>query len=134
MSAAAAMSKMEIVSFGADDIENLMSNMTADEIDGLAFGAVELDKTGKVLAYNAVEGDITGRDPKAVLGKNFFKEVAPCTNTDAFFGKFREGVANDNLNTMFQYTFDYNMKPTKVKVHMKKALTGDSYWVFVKRV
>jgi len=30
--------------------------------------------------------------------------------------------------------FDYNMAPTKVKVHMKKALVGDTFWVFVKRV
>jgi len=26
------------------------------------------------------------------------------------------------------------MKPTKVQVHMKRALQGDSYWVFVKRL
>jgi photoactive yellow protein len=35
---------------------------------------------------------------------------------------------------MIEYTFNYQMKPTKVKVHMKKALVGDSYWVFVKRL
>ncbi|WP_281256387.1 hypothetical protein [Arsukibacterium tuosuense] len=33
------------------------------------------------------------------------------------------------MNTMFEYTFDYEMKPTRVKVHMKKAMVGDSYWV-----
>jgi photoactive yellow protein len=35
---------------------------------------------------------------------------------------------------MFEYVFDCRMAPTKVKIHMKKALVGDSYWIFVKRL
>ena len=125
---------MDIVKFGQDDIENTLSKMQDQDLDNLAFGAIELDKNGNILQYNAAEGDITGRDPAEVKGKNFFKEVAPCTNTDEFYGKFKEGVDSGNLNTLFEYVFDYNMMPTKVKVHMKKALSGDSYWVFVKRL
>jgi photoactive yellow protein len=119
--------------FGADDIANAMANLSETEIDGLAFGAVELDGDGVILKYNAAEGDITGRDPKDAIGKNFFTEVAPCTRSPEFYGQFREGVKSGNLNTIFEYTFDYNMAPTKVKIHMKKSLSGDSYWVFVKR-
>jgi hypothetical protein len=61
-----------------------------------------VDASGTILKYNATEGAITGRDPKAVLGRNFFRDVAPCT--------------------------------TKVKVHMKRALSGETFWIFVKRV
>ncbi len=125
---------MEVVSFGSDDIENSLAKMSDGDLDKVAFGAIELDKNGSIIKYNAAEGDITGRDPKAVIGKNFFKEGAPCTNSPEFQGRFAEGVKNGNLNAMFEYTFDYNMTPTKVKVHMKKALSGESYWVFVKRV
>ncbi len=125
---------MEIVRFGSDDIENVLSKMDAGELDSLAFGAVQLDKEGNILSYNAAESEITGRSPEEVMGKNFFTQVAPCTNTDEFFGKFREGVESGNLNNLFEYVFDYKMTPTKVQVHMKKALQGDSYWVFVKRV
>lgn len=125
---------MEIVKFGQDDIENSLSKMNDKDLDGLAFGAIQLDQDGNILQYNAAEGDITGRDPEEVKGKNFFREVAPCTNTDEFYGKFKKGVESGELNTLFEYTFDYNMMPTKVKVHMKKALSGDSYWVFVKRL
>ena len=125
---------MEVVSFGSDNIENKLANMGDGDLDGLAFGAIQLDSNGKILQYNSAEGDITGRDPKSVIGKNFFKEVAPCTDSPEFEGRFREGVKNGDLNTMFEYTFDYKMAATKVKVHMKKALTGDSYWIFVKRV
>ncbi len=125
---------MEHVAFGSEDIENSLAKMDDSQLDNLAFGAIQLDAEGNILQYNAAEGDITGRDPKQVIGKNFFKDVAPCTDSPEFSGKFKEGVASGNLNTMFEYTFDYQMTPTKVKVHMKKALSGDSYWVFVKRV
>lgn len=108
--------------------------MDDSQLDDLAFGAVQLDAKGTIISYNQAEGEITGRDPDDVKGKNFFTEVAPCTNTDEFFGKFKEGVASGNLNNLFEYVFDYQMAPTKVQVHMKKALQGDSYWVFVKRL
>ena len=90
-------------------------------------------RSGKILKYNAAEGDITGRKSTDVIGKNFFTDVAPCTDTPEFSGKFKEGVASGNLNVMFEYKFDYKMLPTKVKVHMKSALDGNSYWIFVKR-
>jgi len=125
---------LDIVRFGAQDIENILAGMTSEELDQLAFGAIQLDGEGNVLAYNAIEGEITGRDPQAVLGRNFFTEVAPCTNTDEFYGKFIAGVRTGSLNTLFEYVFDYQMKPTKVQVHMKRSLQGDTYWVFVKRL
>ena len=125
---------LNIVGFGKADIENVLSKMTAKEVDELAFGAVQLDAKGTILQYNAAEASITGRDAKAAIGKNFFREVAPCTSTPRFKGLFDKGVREGDLNTMFEYTFDYNMQPTKVKIHMKKAIAGDSYWIFVKRL
>ncbi|SHE34771.1 photoactive yellow protein [Modicisalibacter ilicicola DSM 19980] len=125
---------MEILSFGADNIENSLARMSSQQLDKVAFGAIQLDKNGTILKYNAAEGDITGRKPSEVIGKNFFRDVAPCTNRPEFKGRFDTGVKSDSLNTLFEYTFDHDMKPTKVKVHMKKALSDDSYWVFVKRL
>ncbi len=125
---------MKTVVFGKSDVENVLGKMNDAQLNKLAFGAIELDASGRIVKYNAVEGAITGRDPKAVVGKNFFTEVAPCTNRPEFKGVFDEGVRNKNLNTMFEYVFDHQMKPTKVKIHMKQAITGASYWIFVKRV
>lgn len=125
---------MEIVKFGSDDIDNTMAQLGDNRVNDLAFGAIKLDKDGNILVYNEAEGAITGRDPKAVVGKNFFTEVAPCTNQPQFQGAFAKGVTEGNLNTMFEYVFDYEMSPTKVKVHMKESLSKDGYWVFVKRI
>ena len=125
---------MGLVEFGSDDIENSMSRLSAGEIDNLAFGTIQLDAAGNILQFNAMEGKITGRNPKQMIGRNFFTDVAPCTDTPIFRGEFDKGVKSGNLNILFEYTFDYKMAPTRVKVHMKKALTGDGYWVFIKRL
>jgi photoactive yellow protein len=59
--------------------------------------------------------------------------VAPCTNTPKFKGAF-DKVVKERCSVMLEYTFDYQMSPTKVKVHMKPALVGGSFWIFVKRL
>ena len=125
---------MEIKTLKADEIDNVLARMDPKEIDGLAFGAIQLDGKGKILSYNTAEGQITGRNPKDTIGKNFFTEVAPCTNSPKFFGVFKAGVAAGNLNTMFEYVFDYKMTPTKVRVVLKKAISAPTFWVIVRRV
>ena len=127
-------SSLNIIAFGKDDIDNSLAKMTGKQIDELAFGAIQLDAQGKVLRYNQAEADITGRHASAVIGTNFFRDVAPCTNTARFKGVFDAGVRASNLNTMFEYVFDYKMTPTKVKIHMKKAISDGTYWIFVKRL
>ena len=125
---------LTVIAFGKDDIDNMLGKLSNAQIDQLAFGAVQLDAKGKILTYNAAEAGITGRSAASVIGKNFFREVAPCTNSPAFKGVFDAGVAKGVLNTMFEYLFDDNMAATKVKIHMKKAISGDTYWIFVKRL
>ena len=129
-----AMKPLEQVKFGKADIENVISRMSKTQIDNLAFGAIQLDGDGRIMTFNLAEGAMTGVDAGTVIGKNFFKDVAPCTSTPAFEGVFRDGVKNDNLNTIIEYTFDYQMTATKVKVHMKRAIHGGSFWIFVKRL
>lgn len=124
----------EWVSFEQDDIENALAKLDGKQIDELAFGAIQLDANGTVLSYSRKESEITNRDPKDVIGKNFFDDVAPCTRRPEFYGRFKEGVKEGKLSAIFDYTFDYKMNPTKVRVHMKKALVGDSYWILVKRL
>jgi photoactive yellow protein len=125
---------LNVIAFGKDDIDNVLNKLSNVEIDRLAFGAVQLDSSGKILKYNAAEAGITGRSAASVIGRNFFADVAPCTNAPNFKGVFDAGVRSGELNALFEYVFDYNMAPTKVKIHMKKALSGDSYWIFVKRL
>ena len=122
------------IEFGRNDIENVLARLSDAEIDRLPFGAIELDADGKILRYNTTESGITGRSKESVLGRNFFREIAPCCNTPIFQGVFEQGVRTGRLDTIFSYVFDYKMNPTRVKIHMRKAMATETYWVFVKRL
>ena len=123
---------MERLVFNEVDKNNVLASMQTQDIDSLTFGAVEVNEEGVILSYNKAEGKLANIDPAEAIGKNFFTELAPCTNTPFFFGKFKKGVSSGNLNISFEYVFTYRMKPTRVQVYMKKALIGNSYWIFIK--
>ena len=113
------------------ELENI-DRMSAEELDALPFGAIRLDKDGKILAYNMTESKLTGRDPKRVVGRNFFTDVAPCTNVQSFAGRFREGVAKGDMHVIFPYRFDFEMAPRDVTVTLFYAQQTGTAWVFVR--
>ena len=109
-----------------------IDRMSEGELDALPFGAIRLDKTGKILSYNMAESRLTGRDPKRVIGRNFFTDVAPCTNVQAFAGRFREGVAKGDMHIIFPYRFDFEMAPRDVTVTLFYSKATETAWVFVR--
>jgi len=109
---------MEHISFEGVNLAELLPRIPDSIKDGLPFGLVKLDLTGNILEYNMAEGELTGVDPKWAIGKNFFDEVAVCTKTQAFYGRFLEGVKKGFINAVFDYTFDNLGIATRVKVNM----------------
>jgi photoactive yellow protein len=109
---------MEKVDFEGVNLAELLPRIPDSIRNGLPFGLVKLDLEGNILEYNMAEGELTGVEPAWALGKNFFDEVALCTKTQAFYGKFVEGVKRGFVNTVFDFTFDHQDVGTKVKVHM----------------
>jgi photoactive yellow protein len=110
----------------------MVDEMSEQELNDLPFGAIRLDKSGKVLSYNSAEAKLTGRDPKKVIGRNFFTDVAPCTNVQAFAGRFREGVARGDMHVIFPYRFDFEMAPRDVSVTLFYSQQTGSAWVVVR--
>lgn len=110
-----------------------VDGMSAEAFNRLPFGAIQLDKDGKILRYNNTEARLSGRDAAAVVGKDFFTEVAPCTNVQEFAGAFQEGVAKKSLSKVFPYRFDFEMEPTDVWVRLFYSEATDTAWVFVSR-
>ena len=113
------------------EIENI-DRMGEHELDSLPFGAIRLDQEGTILSFNHHEAKLTGRDPGKVVGKNFFREVAPCTNVQEFAGRYREGVAKGSLHVIFPYRFDFKMDPRDVTVTLFYSDQTRSGWVFVR--
>lgn len=124
---------MEIISFGSKDVDNILQR-DPNRIELLPFGAVMLDRSGKIVKFNAAESLIAGRAASDVMGRNFFNEVAPCAKGKKFHGEFMKFSQTGQVNTLLDYEFDYKMKPVKVRIHVKSAPDGQSCWIFVKRV
>ena len=68
---------MDVIPFGAKDVDNILQR-EPHRAESLAFGAILLDRTGKIVKYNQAEGLIAGRAPNDVMGRNFFNDIAPC--------------------------------------------------------
>ena len=109
-----------------------VGEMSEKDLDALPFGAIRLDGDGKVLKYNQTESDLTGRKKEKVIGRNFFTEVAPCTNVQSFAGRFREGFARRDMHEIFPYRFDFQMAPREVTVTLFYSRQTESAWVFVR--
>lgn len=117
--------------FEDSDTERL-DLMSAIEFDTLPFGIIRLDNDGRVLAFNRAESLYSGLKQQHVIGRDWFRDIAPCTNTAKFFGKFKEGLAKGMIDTSFDYVFTRFSEPT-VRVHMLKAPNED-FWVLIKRI
>ena len=111
----------------------VVGELDARQLDALPFGAIGLDRDGTILQYNAAESEISGRSREAVIGRNFFTEVAPCTNVQEFAGRFREGVQREELNHVFPYVFSFDMAPAKVWIRLYYSKDSRTAWVFVMR-
>ena len=109
-----------------------MAGMDEVTLDRMPFGAIQLDPDGNILRFNDHEARLTGRDPRKVIGRNFFKDVAPCTNVREFAGRFREGVKKGSLHEVFPYRFDFEMAPRDVTVTLFYSEKTKAAWVFVR--
>ncbi|HEX7154676.1 MAG TPA: PAS domain-containing protein [Thermoanaerobaculia bacterium] len=114
---------MEILS-EADGLSN-------KELDGLPFGAIQLSAEGTVLRFNEYEANLSNRRAPDTVGRNFFREVAPCTNVREFYGRFRDGINAGALNVTFDYRFAFKQAPRDVRVTLFYSDPTRTVWVFV---
>lgn len=101
-----------------------------DEVDGLPFGAIQLDTNGTILKYNIFEAGTAGLDRGDVIGKNFFKDIAPCTAVQEFYGRFHRGVLMRALYEKFRFHFAFVHKPVDVTITLFYSEMTNSVWVF----
>ena len=123
---------MEIIPFGTNDIDNILAREPA-RAESLPFGAVLLDRMGRIAKYNKAEGLIAGRDPASVIGRDFFNEIAPCAKGKRFHGEFLKFNRTGQANVMLDYKFNYKGTEVAVKIHLKAQPDGQFCWLFVKR-
>jgi photoactive yellow protein len=111
-----------------------IDGFTDDEIDGLPFGAIQLDADGTILKYNMYEAGMAGLDRGQVIGKNFFEDIAPCTAVQEFYGRFQRGVRMRVLHEKLRYHFAFKHKPVDVTHTLFYSEMTNSVWVFAQPI
>jgi photoactive yellow protein len=105
------------------------------ELDRAPFGIICVDREGTILRYNLYESRLARLDRNQVLGRGFFEEIARCTRTDAFEGRFRRFVEGTLPleEQRFEYVFDFAFGAQQVVVELHRAPEGERYYFFINR-
>lgn len=103
------------------------------ELDALPFGVICLDPEGKVLRYNLAESRLARLDRAQVLGKNFFRRIAPCTATPEFEGRVRAFFSASLPMDRFPYLFDFKFGAQQVEIELLRAPANDRVYLLVNR-
>lgn len=110
-----------------------LGKMSRAQLDELPYGVIELAADGTILSYNAGESQISGRQPEKVIGKNFFTEVAPCTDVREFHGRFLDLIEHRAVNHEFDFVFPFPEKAIAVSITMLYEQRENNVWVMVDR-
>lgn len=113
-----------------DDPEILGNLETAsgNEMDALDFGVVGMQGNGTVTLYNAFESNLSGLEPNRVLGRNYFEQVAPCTNNYMVAQRFLD---EPEMDATILYVFSFFMKPTAVRLRLLRSAAAKSMYLLV---
>jgi photoactive yellow protein len=127
-------SAMDVFSIDGRALGDTVDSISVKDLDALPVGVIQLDRDGRILRYNAAESRFSGLTADQVIGRDFFREIAPCTRHPDFYGRFREGVEAGHLNALFEYVFEFQHRRMKVWIQMKTGRDPDTVWVFVRWV
>lgn len=121
--------------FTIDDVDISTSALSMDDesLDGLPVGAILLDREGHVLKYNATESSFSEMRAERIVGRNFFREVVPCTFSDRFQGRFRDVSEGKSPSELFSYVFTVR-RAWKVLIEMRGGKDAGTVWLFIRWV
>ena len=96
-------------------------------LDALPYGVVEMEHDTRVRRYNATESRLSGLPPSRVIGRHFFRDVAPCSDNRHVARRYDEGSLDETID----YTFSLRMRPVPVRLRMLKPASGDPMYLLV---
>jgi photoactive yellow protein len=118
--------------FEDDDLGERLRTCSVDELNDAPFGIVAVDDDGVVEFYNRYESEMSGVERNQAVGKNFFTQLAPCSNNRIFLGRFKKGVRTGEMDERFNYTFTYKMRPTLVDIRLYRDEASNN-WILVRK-
>lgn len=95
------------------------ADLLSSVFDSMPVGVVLLDENADVVLYNRAEERLAGRKREQVLGRSFFKEVAPCTNIVGLGTDYRELLVNGTLRKRLNFRFPRPFVEEPRDVHLQ---------------
>ena len=99
-------------------IEAAPKGIDFDTLELLPYGVIVVNAEGTVLFYNNREEEISGLNRADVIGTNFFRDVAPCTEVKEFHGRFLEIMVEGKETVTFAFTFAFALGPREVQINL----------------
>ena len=118
------------MTFNDPDALSKLEAMTASDLDALQFGVVAMTLAGTVTAYNQYEAEVVSLDAERVIGKHFFRDIAPCTNNYMVSGLYD---LEHTLDRTIPYVFTLRMNPTRVNLRLLKDGSAKHQYLLVER-
>lgn len=109
--------------FSEATIIHWLDSNSEESYDMLPYGVVRMNELGIVTAYNSNISIIGGVTKENAIGKNFFVQVAPCTNNFMVAEKYQQ----ETLDEEMPYMFTYITQPTPVILRLLKGKNGNQY-------
>lgn len=104
------------------------------QLDDLRFGVICLDERGTILRYNLAEARLARLDRSKVVGRNFFRRVAPCTANAEFEGRFRAFITSAEPRQTFTFVFDFKFGAQEVMVELVRPATPGRFYLCINRL
>ena len=101
---------------------------STEDLDQQPYGIICLDAAG-----NLAEARFARLDRATVMGKTFFGQVAPCTSTPEFQGRFETFVMGTTPTLRFSYLFDFKFGAQQVEIELVRGDPGRFYLMINRR-
>lgn len=119
--------------FDEKEVIAMISQGEYEAINRVTFGVVHLNESGTIVGYSRQESELSGLRPEDVMGRNFFDEVAPCTNKADFRSLFAGVLSGEREFAVVDYTFPFRPRPIPVQVVMTHShLLPKRYLLMIK--
>jgi photoactive yellow protein len=107
--------------------------MDPEALEALPVGLFRVDDRGVVqwAGEQALRWpDLTAETPEALVGADFFEDVAPAAASALFRGRFREGVEAGQMDETFVYTYvGAQSSATNLRVQLYSPSDQSDHWI-----
>jgi photoactive yellow protein len=121
----------QIICFSDTDLGSFLRASSSEALDELDFGVIGMDRQGVVCEFNRYELKLASLKRENVIGKNFFIQIAPCTNNNLIAGKYLQSAQKTDV--ILDYIFTYRIKPTSVRLRIIIDLNEKKQFLLVQQ-